>query len=359
MPWTKTTAYPQAFASGADLGPTYNSLSYSVFDKVYWTATSGQVNRWRKNTLHLKPTNLHNLSQAKTPFIYNFSPSFVAKPNDWADWIHVAGYFFLGTCPCRSGRSLTRLADSPTKTALPDSLLAFIAKARDDGVPVLYVGFGSIVVPDSAAMTRAIVKAGAEANVRIVFTKGWSERGGGSHEEVELPAEVYSISSVPHDILFPLIDAAVHHGGAGSTGASLRAGLPTLIHPFFGDQHFWASRVEKLGVGFHVRSLDAKDLAAAFKASSSRIMKEKAQDLGRKIRSENGTLSAKEFLYSHLHLAQERTELRSQRAAGKEKGKESDGKHSSPGGTPTRSFSFPLPLRKKSIRLSLCREETR
>lgn len=66
MPWTSTSAYPQAFtAAGADLGPIYNQLSYSLFDTIYWKATAGQINRWRKNTLGIKPTNLHKLSAAK------------------------------------------------------------------------------------------------------------------------------------------------------------------------------------------------------------------------------------------------------------------------------------------------------
>lgn len=64
----------------------------------------------------------------------------------------------------------------------------------------------------------------------------------------EVPPECFLMDKVPHDWLFPRIDAALHHGGAGTTGASLRAGIPTLIKPWFGDQYFWASRVQMLGV---------------------------------------------------------------------------------------------------------------
>ena len=66
--------------------------------------------------------------------------------------------------------------------------------------------------------------------------------------EVEFPPECFLLDKVPHDWLFSRIDAALHHGGAGTTGASLRAGIPTLIKPWFGDQFFWASRVQALGV---------------------------------------------------------------------------------------------------------------
>lgn len=88
MPWTASSAYPHAFASSVDLGPTANLLSYSIFENVMWKATSGQVrlpysivevctdtslqiNRWRKNELGLAPTSLHKMSQRKVPFVYN------------------------------------------------------------------------------------------------------------------------------------------------------------------------------------------------------------------------------------------------------------------------------------------------
>ena len=81
--------------------------------------------------------------------------------------------------------------------------------------------------------------------------------------EVEFPPECFLLDKVPHDWLFSRIDAALHHGGAGTTGASLRAGIPTLIKPWFGDQFFWASRVQALGVcySFLVMVYCSHDLA--------------------------------------------------------------------------------------------------
>lgn len=109
---------------------------------------------------------------------------------------------------------------------------------------------------------------------------------GDDSPEPEIPSECYQLDKIPHDWLFPKIDAALHHGGAGTTGASLRAGIPTLIKPWFGDQFFWASRVQKLGAGLRVASLRVNDLAEALtKATTSRIMKEKAAGVGEKIRS--------------------------------------------------------------------------
>ncbi|KAK4704988.1 hypothetical protein P7C70_g1228, partial [Phenoliferia sp. Uapishka_3] len=284
MPWTSTATYPQAFAASVDLGPTYNLLSYSIFDNVIWKAMSGQINRWRKNMLKIPPTSLHKMSQAKTPFIYNFSSAVCPKPNDWRDFIHISGYWFL---------------DDERPWTAPEGMMEFIAKAREDGKAVIYIGFGSIVVPDSTAVTKAVVNAVLDSDVRAILSKGWSDRGTTPTEEVVLPPEIFQVASVPHDRLFPLIDAACHHGGAGTVGASLRAGLPTLIHPFFGDQFFWSSRVQKLGAGLKITSLTEKDLSAAFKqGTTDRIMKEKAAAVGERIRSENGPRVALSFINS-------------------------------------------------------------
>ena len=146
-----------------------------------------------------------------------------------------------------------------------------MAKARSDGKPIVYIGFGSITVPHPARVTGRIINAVLksmshdifitvknantvsyhEGDVRAVISKGWSSRMSSSSEkgsEVEFPPECFLVDKVPHDWLFSRIDAALHHGGAGTTGASLRAGIPTLIKPWFGDQFFWASRVQALGV---------------------------------------------------------------------------------------------------------------
>ena len=83
-----------------------------------------------------------------------------------------------------------------------------------------------------------------------------------------------------------LIDAAVHHGGAGTTGASLRAGIVTVIKPYFGDQYFWANRVEDLGVGIGIRKLNVHNFTKALKdATSTEKMAVKAKALGEKIRN--------------------------------------------------------------------------
>lgn len=109
----------------------------------------------------------------------------------------------------------------------PDDLLSFIDSARQAGKKIVYIGFGSIVVSDPKAMTRCVVDAIVQSGVYAILCKGWSDRlqtqtAETSQTEEPLPKQIYNISSIPHDWLFNRIDAACHHGGAGTTGASLR-----------------------------------------------------------------------------------------------------------------------------------------
>ena len=274
MPWTRTRAYPHAFAvPDHKMGGAYNYLTYVMFDNIFWKAIAGQVNRWRKKELGLRSTNLDKMQPNKVPFLYNFSPSVVVPPLDYSDWIRVTGYWFL---------------DEASDWTPPKELMGFINQAHTDGKKIVYIGFGSIVVSDPTALTKTVVDSVLKADVRCILSKGWSDRLGNKEAaipEVPLPLEIFQIKSAPHDWLFQHIDAAAHHGGAGTTGASLRAGLPTIIKPFFGDQFFFGSRVEDLGVGICMKKLNVSVFSRAlWQATHSERMIVKAKVLGERIR---------------------------------------------------------------------------
>jgi sterol 3beta-glucosyltransferase len=148
--------------------------------------------------------------------------------------------------------------------------------------------------------------------VRAIIAKGWSARDSKDADDVAFPPSCYSVDKVPHGWLFPKIDAAMHHGGAGTTGASLRAGLPTLIKPWFGDQYFWALRVAKLGAGTRVSSLRADDIADALrKATTSTVMIEKAARIGERIRGESGVdVAVQTINFNLVRAAKNRSKLK-------------------------------------------------
>ena len=274
MPWTRTRAYPHAFAvPNKKLGGNYNSLTYVMFDNLFWKGIQGQVNRWRTDVLGLPSTTLEKLEPNKVPFLYNYSPSVVPQPLDFNHWIQVTGYWFL---------------DEGADYEPPEELVDFIQKARDAQKKIVYVGFGSIVVEDPAALTRTVVDSILKADVHCILSKGWSERLedlGPTAPETPLPPSIFQIKSAPHDWLFAQIDAVAHHGGAGTTGSSLRAGIPTIVKPFFGDQFFFGSRVEDLGVGRCLKKINTSVFSRAlWEVTNSERMIVKAKLLGERIR---------------------------------------------------------------------------
>jgi UDP:flavonoid glycosyltransferase YjiC (YdhE family) len=122
--------------------------------------------------------------------------------------------------------------------------------------------------------------------------------------DTDLPDYVYKIDWAPFGWLFLQVAAVVHHGGAGTTGAGLRAGVPNIIVPFFGDQHFWGWRVEELGAGpkpIPHRKLSAERLASAIQDSIvNKKMQSRAAKLGQQIRSEEGVANAIQAIGRYL-----------------------------------------------------------
>jgi sterol 3beta-glucosyltransferase len=293
MPWTKTRAYPHAFAPLTfKFGGNYNIGTYTVFNNLFWQLTARQINSWRRKTLGIRNTSFGRMKQNEVPFLYNFSPNVVAPPLDFSAWVHVTGYWFL---------------DEAKDWTPPAALLAFIKQAREDDKKLVYIGFGSVIVSDSKAMTQNIVDAVLKADVCCVLSKGWSDRLDAKEpnkSEVPLPPSIFQIASAPHDWLFKQIDAAVHHGGAGTTGASLRAGIPTIIKPFFGDQFFFSTRIEDIGVGLCVKHITPNTLGKAlWIATHDSRMRTKARVLGERIRAENGVQTAINALYRDMEYA--------------------------------------------------------
>lgn len=295
MPWTRTRAYPHAFiVPDQKKGGSYNYLTHVMFENIFWKGISSQVNKWRVEDLNLPRTNLFKLQQSKIPFLYNISPTIFPASVDFPDWVRVTGYWFLD-----EGHAEDYDA--------PQELIDFIDAANRDKKKIVYIGFGSIVVSDSKSLTKAVIDAVLQADVRCILNKGWSDRlHDKKNDEVELPLpkEIYNSGSIPHDWLFPRIHAAVHHGGSGTTGATLRFGLPTVIKPFFGDQFFYASRIEEIGVGVALKNLNAKSLAKALVTVTLDLkMIDRAKSASERLRQENGVLAAVETIYSELEYA--------------------------------------------------------
>ncbi|RCH84061.1 Sterol 3-beta-glucosyltransferase, partial [Rhizopus stolonifer] len=298
MPMTRTRSFPHPFATpNHPKGRLYNDMTYVLFDHAIWRAIAGRTNSFRQNVLGIPPTSYEKLQVWKIPYLYSFSPSIVPSPLDWLDWIHCTGYWFL---------------DNPQTGWTPDPPLKSFIEAQDSR-PIVYIGFGSIIVSDPVEMTRIIVESVLLSNVRAIVSRGWSSRlqKGIKVEDDMLTHHadtILSVHSVPHDWLFPKIRAVIHHGGAGTTAAGLRAGRPTIIKPFFADQFFWGERVQEMGIGRCIKQLTVESLSAALRVvSTDEHMLKIANRVGEKIRSETGVETAIQCIYRDMELAKART----------------------------------------------------
>jgi UDP:flavonoid glycosyltransferase YjiC (YdhE family) len=287
MPWTATSAFPHPFARvpPGSHDPVKNWLSYEIMDLLMWVGVADLINEFRQQTLKLAPIELGAatlLSDLEVPFTYLFPESLIPKPAEWGPHIDLANFIFLD--------------QAETYTPPPD-LAAFLAA----GERPICVGFGSTVVQDPVATTRTIFAALAQAGARGIVLRGWGHLGGEAP-----PPNVYVIDDCPHDWLFPRCRAVCHHGGAGTTSAGLRAGLPTVVVPFFGDQFFWGQVVSAAGAGptpIPIETLDAVRLAEAFAACGRPQMRARAEELGAKIRTTDGVELVVDSLRRHLPIA--------------------------------------------------------
>jgi sterol 3beta-glucosyltransferase len=273
FPYTPTKAFPAVLFPPAltKLGGLVNWLSHHLMKQIMWQSFRNADRLVRSQVLNLPPAPFFGPKKdAKLmpfPTLYGFSPSVIAKPADWGNTV-VTGAWFLEAEP---------------DWTPPEGLVAFLAQ----GPAPVYIGFGSMGSRNPEETADLVLTAIAKTGQRAILQSGW---GGLATEN--LPETVFIVNSVPHSWLFPQMAAIVHHGGAGTTAASLRAGVPSLVIPFFGDQPFWGHRVMKLGVGpapIPRKQLTIDRLAQAIQTMvSDPGMRQKAAELGTKIQAEDG-----------------------------------------------------------------------
>ncbi len=274
QPLHTTRAWAPVVAPFDDLGAWGNRFTgraaFMVLDLPYRSLT----NRWRQERLGLAPVRDVDfgarLVRERVPTLYGFSPWLVPKPADWPAWLHVCGYW---TLPADPGWE-------------PDPRLAAFL---DGGPPPVFVGFGSMRPRDPRRTSALVVDALRRAGRRGIVSAGWAglEASGD---------DVLVVQDVPHDWLFPRCAAVVHHGGAGTTGTAVTAGVPSFAVPFFADQFFWGVRTARLGVGpdpIPARRLEPGRLAAAIRtAVENPGMRARAADAARHIAAEDGVAAA-------------------------------------------------------------------
>ncbi|KAI9735700.1 MAG: hypothetical protein M1818_006308 [Claussenomyces sp. TS43310] len=265
FPYTPTQTFPHPLANikRTNVDPGYtNFMSYPLVEMMTWQGLGDLVNAFRVNTLGLEPVSTlwapGQLYRLKVPYTYLWSPGLVPKPKDWGPEIDIAGFVFL---------------DLASSFEPPKDLTEFLEQDE----PPIYIGFGSIVVDDPDTFTQMIFEAIKMAGVRALVSKGWGGLG-----DDNTPEGVYMLENTPHDWLFPRVKAVIHHGGAGTTAIGLKCGKPTMVVPFFGDQQFWGSMIQRAGAGADpvpYKELTAEKLAHGIK----QLLTEEAQKNADKI----------------------------------------------------------------------------
>jgi UDP:flavonoid glycosyltransferase YjiC (YdhE family) len=269
QPFAPTAAFPNPLLPPWRLPGWANRLSHRAMGRLVWLAFRPMVNGIRE-ALGLAPWRRVPLDRLTTDSVMlcGVSPAVLPPPPDWPPFIEMTGYWFL---------------DDTTGWAPGPDLAAFL----EAGPPPVYVGFGSMADRKAAETTGIVLGALRRSGRRAIVAAGWGGLGTGA-----LPDTVFPIEEAPHDRLLPLMAAAVHHGGAGTTAAVLRAGIPAVVVPVLGDQAFWAHRVAALGCSGGTiprRRLTAERLTAALaRTAADPTLHHTAAALATRIRTEDG-----------------------------------------------------------------------
>jgi sterol 3beta-glucosyltransferase len=213
-----------------------------------------------------------------SPCLLGYSQTLFPTPGDWPARLHPVG--FLQPAP-----SLREQLGGDGITAELEAWLAA-------GTPPVFFGFGSMPVIEPEAMLRTIRVTLADLGMRGILAAGWSKI------ETATDESLFVLNEVDHASLLPHCAAAVHHGGAGTTAASLAARIPILICSVFADQPFWGNRLRTLGAGetLPFTKLDHRRLTEGLHAILNPTVAARARELGRQMTSEDGVSAAVSYL---------------------------------------------------------------
>jgi vancomycin aglycone glucosyltransferase len=202
-------------------------------------------------------------------------------------------------------RDLGPLPDDAPKSAVstdawvldePGTLDARVEAFLQQGPAPIYIGFGSMVAPRVAELVAQAVAAVRAVGRGAVIAGGWASLD----RHIREAHDVLIVDNVPHSLIFPRVAAAVHHGGAGTTTAAARAGVPQVLLPHVLDQYYWAHRVELLGLG--PRALPVERVTAGVlsdrisRAVNDPLIRERVNRLAPAVAARNGVTAAVEHL---------------------------------------------------------------
>jgi len=280
--FTPTGDYPNVTMPDLKLR-SLNYFTHVMSKKIsWWTSKLGYEQVRRRAGLPKRKLYFpfdENPLRPSTPILCAWSPSFLPPSKEWGDNVYVTGYYFLET-------------DESYKP--PSSLQNFL----NTGKPPICISFGSMVNRRAEQIDDIVRSALKQTNNRGVILSGWS----GTINQPD--DDLLYLDAVPHDWLLPRCKMIVHHGGAGTTSAGLRAGIPNVVVPFTADQPFWGRRVCMMGVGpkpIVVKNLSVENLTQAIIDADDKVVYDRAQVVSRKIKGEDGVTNAIRLIESFVN----------------------------------------------------------
>lgn len=264
--------FPPVATNLPDWGPAANRMFHRLMLQV-GHSLGPMVSSWLPGYLRdlgLPQVSYRTISRAMLdeswPIMHGYSPAFLPRPSAWPARTDVTGYWWL---------------DRPADWQPPSELVDFL----NAGPAPVFVGFGSMLPNEGEELSRVVLDAARQAGVRLVVQAGWSGLSG--HGD-----DVLTVGDVPHEWLFPQMAAVVQHGGAGTTGAVVRAGVPAVTTPVLADQPFWGEQLVRAGVSpgtASLRTLTTDTLASLLREAVTRSdYRRNAEVLSSQVRAEDG-----------------------------------------------------------------------
>ena len=276
-PFGRTRHYPAFPLTTRHLGGLLNLLTWTLLDRIVWKAIACDVNRVRSWLgLPAVRARLSNRMEGKSVLqIQAFSAKIVPGISDYGVNQPIVGFFV----PSEGDRRAFG------ESALDPELESWLAA----GQAPAYFGFGSMPISGLAACVQMIERVTQRLGLRSLVSTGWSDLNGCSRSNGDLRV----VGVLDHGAVLPRCRVAIHHGGAGTTAASVSAGLPTFVCSLTADQPFWGAQMERLGAGAHIRfaELDAAGLEHALRRLLRPEATARARALADAMRNESNAVS--------------------------------------------------------------------
>ncbi|ARV46680.1 glycosyltransferase [Bacillus inaquosorum] len=260
-----------------------NKASFKI-NRLLTAAFFSLINKWRHETLSLPDKRSvfkddSVLNGKLIPVLYGCSPSIIPFDQQWKGHVSMQGFWFLAEDDWNP----------------PPELLHFL----EAGPPPFTVSFSSMPLQNPDHTLNMLQQAFKETGQRAILLTGSS----GIKQMTDSP-HIYTAGSIPHGWIFPQSRAVIHHGGAGTTAAALKAGKPMVICPFSGDQPFWARKTRDIGVA--AAPLKERDMTVAAFVSrineliSNNTYSQRASEAASLIDKEDGVRHTADFIEEKL-----------------------------------------------------------